>query len=487
MDGDEMDDDHDVTDSEESKDNVQSDRIRQYANHYIGAYEVFIRQCKTPLKHVEISKKINEKFPNDIKSLVKVNPYKIRVEFTNIASANALPKCDFLSEYRVYIPAKSVEISGLITISTDTSVEEIISNGKGKFFGVDSCTIKVLDAYRFQKTIVHDNGSSKKIDTPFMRVTFEGTELPKWLVIYGLLVKVEVHTPKIMHCKNCLGHGHTEKFCTSNSVCSKCGGKHASSSCQSEPVICTHCRKTTTHSHSECPVYRQHCHVLKIKAIAAASSQLPTRESNPFAILENRDEPTNVAPPLSNDANNEGQPKRKRRKPSKPTPSTSSGPKIQPPFFTPSQTFAETVQNLNNGQSSSGAIPRKKPSIGPKIQPLFNTASPFAEPGQTPNNGQSSTGATPRKKPGKVGRSGNSQAAGGVGERGSVQDKHVKPVVQVDCQREVLKDAVKSFIASKQLHPLLSTVLNLIASPIIDWIWPMISPFYKPFIVFDRF
>jgi len=169
---------YDGSDNEDSQDLSQPDRIRQYPSNYIGCYEVFVRQSKIPLKHLEISKKINEAFPNEIKSLVKVNPYEIRVEFKNLASANALPKCDFLKEYRVYIPANSVEISGLITISIDTPIEEIISNANGKFFGIDSATVRVLDAYRFTKTVTHDDGSSNKINTPFMRVTFEGTSLP---------------------------------------------------------------------------------------------------------------------------------------------------------------------------------------------------------------------------------------------------------------------------------------------------------------------
>jgi hypothetical protein len=101
MDGDE--------DNEAEENEFQPDRIRQYPVNYIGCYEVFIRQAKTPLKHLEISRKINELFPNGIKSLVKVNPYKIRVEFNNKASANALPKCEFFKNHHVYIPAKKVK------------------------------------------------------------------------------------------------------------------------------------------------------------------------------------------------------------------------------------------------------------------------------------------------------------------------------------------------------------------------------------------
>jgi hypothetical protein len=442
---------------EEDGDNYQPDRIRQYPMNYIGRFEVFIRQAKIPLKHLEISKKINENFPNSVQSLVKVNPYKIRVEFKNIASANALPECDFLEDYRVYIPAKSVEINGLISISTDTSTDEIVSEASGKFFGVNSDRVRVLDAYRFSKTVEKADGSSEKINTPLMRVTFEGTVLPKWLVIHGLLIRVSIHTPKIMHCGNCLGYGHTTKFCTAKPVCTKCGGHHLSSSCESTSVICTHCKVQTDHSYKTCPVYIAHYKQIKNQTITTARKNLPTQQThhaNPYEILSQTNEPPNGS---MFDENFVQQPNRKRprkERPSKPSKNQTSSANI------PSSVPFNFNQPSTSGTSYAQAT--KRPANNNNGQPI---PSPVSAETQPPSQSHHKRKRRERSEPGTE-----------EPNQSQNQSPPDPPPINPE-QRDIFIEAIISFIASKQLHPILSNLIIFITTAIIDWIWPMISPF----------
>jgi hypothetical protein len=427
-------------------DNVQPDRIRQYPANYIGVYEVFIRQSKTPLKHLEISKSINEKFPGEIKSLIKMNSSKIRVEFKNLTSANALPKCDFLKDYRVYIPAVSVEISGLLSISTDTTVDEILSQAKGKFFGPNSANVKILDAYRFKRTEFFEDGKSREYNTPMVRVTFEGTVLPKWVEIHGLLIKVKLHTPRLMHCDNCLGHGHTSKYCNARSVCSKCGGAHISTSCESNPIICVHCKKNADHSFKVCPVYRVQFKRLQDKTAAVAQRNSSPLHDNPYSLLYEQPGPSAPTQSTSN-GDDERQPRRKRFR----------AEAVQSPRSTPLPTqprtpFSDAVSQTTFAQVIKNSLNENTPS-GPKSR---------------------------RRRRGR-GRSTEHRERDEEDGPESREKEHDEPPGG-NPHRKFLKDAIKSFIISKKWHPLLSSVLAMIVSPIVDWIWPMISPI-TPFLL----
>jgi len=56
----------------------------------------------------------------------------------------------------------------------------------------------------------------------------------------------------------------------------------------------------------------------------------------------------------------------------------------------------------------------------------------------------------------------------------SQRQSNINQRVPESPDREALKDAIKNFINAKNWHPLLSSVVTLIVSPIVDWIWPMI-------------
>jgi hypothetical protein len=438
----------DDEDQEMFNPNNQPDRIRQYPANYVGVYEVFIRRVNVSLKHLDISKKIHEAFPNGIRSLMKINSSKIRVVFIQLADANKLPKCEFLKDYRVYIPAISVEISGLITISTDTTTEEIIAAGKGQLFGPNSADIAILDAYRFYRNETQENGMSKKIPTQTVRVTFEGTLLPKWLQIHGLITKVKLHVPKLMHCDNCLGHGHTSKYCSAKTVCYNCGEPHGIEDCKSEENFCVHCKQIADHSFKDCSVYQLHIKLLKQKTVNAAKQIIPPRQNNIYNYLANEEAPgsSTQSAQISSYVNEDCNPPKRKR-------SHLDGGIAQKnsPLKTRQQ-HNLVRQNLSFAQVAGGSSTENANASPSTRNPLRNRENP------------------------------NEHRVCGGDSASQTRSDAKKSDPKEDSNRRTLKDAIKAFIITKNWHPLLSSVVTMIVAPIVDWIWPMIYPIF-PFLL----
>jgi hypothetical protein len=440
---------------------AKPDRIRQYPVNYFGPFVVFIRQADTPLQHLVISKEINEQYMGVVKSLVKVNSAKIKVEFKDRASANGLPSAKFLNKYRVYIPAESVEISGLISISTDTKAEEIVENAVGKFVNPESAGVKVVDAYRFTRPeISSSGGSNERRPTSVVRVTFEGTLLPKWVVIHGLLIPVRFHTPRLMHCDNCLGYGHTARYCDSKHICKKCGDRHLTDSCGSVPHICVHCKKNVDHSRKEdCPIYRQHFNRLREKTLSRARNGMIVTQTNRYSLLSENNV-GDSAGLLGSSIGGWSQVEPPSRKRTRLTDESLGG------STSASPTLGRQVGRGGGSPSAGGGFPvsfaevvagRGRPDqisqvSGPKKRSRRRSKSTSGEVQGRDLGGQSSSGGS----------------LGGDNGRTANGD---------DTLRKSLKDALNARMASFSLHPLMLSIFSTFVSPIVDWLWPMISSF----------
>jgi hypothetical protein len=227
-------------------------RIRSYPIYHRGPFVVFIKQKQTSISFVAIARKLNENFKHCVKNIMKMNSTKMRVELDSATNANKILKLPFLQEYRVYIPAESVEIDGIVSISQDVEPDEIVAMGKGKFSHPGIPMVSVNHAHRYSKRIEGDNFET--LDT--VRISFSGTALPKWLCIYNVLFPVRMYNPQLMHCKKCLGDHHTEKHCTSKNICRKCKGSHLTSVCPEKTPWCPHCREKIAHQENdECPAF----------------------------------------------------------------------------------------------------------------------------------------------------------------------------------------------------------------------------------------
>lgn len=262
------------------------ERRREYPIYHKGPYIIFIKQKSSSLSHVSISRKLNENFKNGIKSIMKVNSSKMRVEMSSATNANKALKMPFLAEYRVYIPAESVEIDGIVSIDQELSVKEIIEMDKGKFSHSGIPMASVVHAHRYSRRVEGDN--FEPLDT--IRVTLSGMAIPKWLWIYGLLIPVRIYNPQLMTCKKCLADHHTEKHCTSKAFCLKCKGNHMTSVCTVETPWCAHCREQIVHGEAnECPAYAEKTKKLIQKTLKKSKqSYADAVKSFQVPLIENR-------------------------------------------------------------------------------------------------------------------------------------------------------------------------------------------------------
>lgn len=257
--GEEMDD----RDSEEAENDNDHDyqlatpREREYPEGHKGPFVIFIKEKNSPLSHITISQRLNEKFRGKIKSLVKVHRSKIRLEVSDRTIVGQVLKEPLLSGYHVYIPAENVEIDGLIYLEESADLNDIIKNGYGKFSHPNVPMVKVTNAYRFRRQKRQSQNSSPEYEnTEAVRISFQGTALPRWLLIHNLLIPVKLYFPKLMSCKTCMGDHHTSKYCTTKNTCLKCKGNHTTSECPQKTPWCPHCRKEVSHeSREDCDAF----------------------------------------------------------------------------------------------------------------------------------------------------------------------------------------------------------------------------------------
>jgi hypothetical protein len=230
-------------------------RLRFFPSNYKGKFIVYIRENGTPLSHISISKYICTKYGAKILEIAKMNKFKIRVEAADAETANKLVKDhELTNKYRVDVPAKEVEINGVISLS-DISLKDLVENGEGIFSHPGVPRAKIVHAYRLRKAYVGPDGITEYKDSDMIRVTFSGQALPKTVMIFGLRTNVKMFYPKMMLCDKCLGYNHTSKYCTSPSRCSKCGESHLTASCLTLQPKCVYCDEIGGHTNGvKCPI-----------------------------------------------------------------------------------------------------------------------------------------------------------------------------------------------------------------------------------------
>lgn len=410
-------------------------RVRQYPKDHRGPYEVFIRKIDMPLNHIEISKTMNEKYNGVVLSLMKINIAKIKVVFSDLSSANNLHKEPFLEHFRVYIPAASVEIDGIITVSTDSDDGDLIANGKGKFRS-SKIELNIIDTYRFMRRVGVESNKEVFEKTSAIRVTFEGTRLPDFVSIFGLAIPVKPHVPKIMHCENCLNFGHTIKYCAAKPICKKCAGSHKSDSCNEIPHICIHCKKNVDHSVKQnCPVYVSHKKKLIEKAKSRVSHSQPVNQfQNYFSVLSSQSQPE----PETNVCNIDLSPPGKRRR-------EEIIEKLEPQASTSRQNSLQVSQNLSFAEVVGANFVNSKKN-------------------------------RPKNRKSRSKKSGPNVSVGRTNEPSTVENK-TEPE-----SKQALKDAIRARVVSFKMHPIVQQIIVSLISPALDLFWPIISSFV-PFLL----
>lgn len=244
-----------------------SKRARYYPPDYKGPYIVYFRAHEgKSINRLTMWNMLmkNYKSPTEVK---KMFSDKVKVVFSDINEANSCVTDQDFSAFRVYIQANIVEVDGVVVMDYDEN-EKVLEKGVGKLEGVPDAEIKVLEVYRMKKKAIRDSIVStltdggpqthveKKVEwipAKAVRVTFQGSILPDFVRILGVVVQVHAFNPKVMHCEKCLRYGHTKNFCSNKPRCQKCGLVHGNDAlCEESQFTCPNCKKNVPHKNHRC-------------------------------------------------------------------------------------------------------------------------------------------------------------------------------------------------------------------------------------------
>ncbi|KAG0415265.1 hypothetical protein HPB47_007541 [Ixodes persulcatus] len=208
------------------------------------------------------------------KSLAKINPLKIseKLEMTapdgvilvrpnrrlnllaidcrNTESTKALLKLESIRGIPVqaYAPHSREAAKGVIYgVQEDISDVQLESSVRA--------TAPVLCLRRFGKS-------------EFVKLVFSTNTLPAYVTIGYTRYNVEPFIEKPRQCPNCSSYDHICGTCLKTSRCSRCGGAHDRSKCDTEDPRCINCGKKHESTSRQCPKFKFEQSIYKYKNYA---------------------------------------------------------------------------------------------------------------------------------------------------------------------------------------------------------------------------
>lgn len=158
-------------------------RVRKNLAGQRDEWIVFFQPKEKPLNSMRISTELWKHYLG-VTNVPKVYQNKLRVVVNNPTEANLIV-CDprFCKEYRVWIPARSVEIDGVV--SEDGLTKQQILKGVGQFKRRNLPAVQIIDVRQMAKS--EGEGTNKRfIPSSSFRLT--GTALPDFLLIDNVLL-----------------------------------------------------------------------------------------------------------------------------------------------------------------------------------------------------------------------------------------------------------------------------------------------------------
>lgn len=206
-----------------NEDSEKETRIRKYPKDYKGEIVVFIHAAGDGLKPKLIYKPLFNNF-ECISEVTVVNKNKMKVLFSekenrkkSIEEANTLAEAK-LKNCHCYIPAKYVEVQGVVSWPINENFDDFVASGKGKFRNPLMKDVKVLDSVRLKKKANVASSVQELEDTSIVIITFEGNLLPDKLVLEKMIVPIREYRRREMFCLNCGKYGHTQKMCNNKKL-----------------------------------------------------------------------------------------------------------------------------------------------------------------------------------------------------------------------------------------------------------------------------
>lgn len=217
--------------------------VRQFHAGYTGPLEVCIRSANNMrLANIPIQSALNSRF-SSIAS-IKPDRSKISVIFGTREEANSLLRQSLEQDVVVFIPEnRRVDVHGAVRADDiDDDLGVLIEEGRG-IFGADGLPpCRVLYAERIFSAPSGNN--SHRTATNTVKITFEGTILPKYIGIGNLRVPVRLFWSAPRFCSKCQTHRHTDKVCRRPPKCARCHEAHLTADCSNKAVnklLCPFC------------------------------------------------------------------------------------------------------------------------------------------------------------------------------------------------------------------------------------------------------
>jgi Zn finger protein HypA/HybF involved in hydrogenase expression len=294
-------------------------RPRAYPDDSTGPWVVYFQPKTKPLNVVQISADLTRRY-SAISHISMIRKNKMCVTVTSLKQANEIAVSPFYTlEYRVYIPARKVEIQGVVT-ETSLTPDILEKQGVGRFKNPLLPPVKILEVKQLGSVSVSE-GKKSFTPTASFRVTFAGSALPQFVELGKLRLPIRLFVPKVMSCENCRQLGHTASHCGNKARCPKCGERHEDGGCKQSAPICLHCKQAPPHDLLACPVYKQRgeklARSLKDRSKQSFAEMLkratPTNDQNKFALLSEEESDIDLAGEMES-SGSLGNPSRKRRR-----------------------------------------------------------------------------------------------------------------------------------------------------------------------------
>ncbi|XP_045453473.1 uncharacterized protein LOC123662714 [Melitaea cinxia] len=259
--------------------------------------QIGITSNKVLPKQFALAKILRENQIVNVSKVKYINPYKIRITFDTEFSAEKFLACQVFKDLG-WRCQKSWEVGisyGIIkNIDKELSEEELIHSLL--------CDIEVLAVQRLNRRA--DDGW---VPSETIKLTFKGPNIPKYVYLLDLRIKVEQYIFPVTQCSRCWRFGHTAKMCPSNKIiCPKCTRNHPN--CENNNFMCINCKGNHMPLDKICPIFKKEKRIREImtefncsylKAISMYVPQSPILPSTNLACSESKPTTKHVYAPTS--------------------------------------------------------------------------------------------------------------------------------------------------------------------------------------------
>lgn len=129
--------------------------------------------------------------------------------------------------------------------------------------------IKDQNVIEVKRIIATEQG--KKVNTPTVILTLQGTVVPDYIKIGPLRIKTRIYVPNPTICYICYNYGHTKFRCKAEAICRNCSKVHnLDQECKQTP-FCLHCAGKHGPTSKLCPKFAYEKEIMRLRFVKGVS------------------------------------------------------------------------------------------------------------------------------------------------------------------------------------------------------------------------